>query len=376
MPHMQLLLCSLIAPVYVQGPNPLSLGEEWIALDRELDELAASGQGASDTAPPTITGWIRTRYANSGDVDTDPASASEEDLGGFNLDNARIAISGSPIDGYGFTISLEGGDDLIADSSSTDVGIVDAYASVRFNEWVSASIGRFSSTVLWNTCVEERNLLFLDRSFLDEFWDGRDVGVELSGAVQRFNWWVAAQNGVDGAGDEYALSARASFHVLGDALIAQESCQALPDGEEHLTLGVCWFDDTELDEGRALGADVLFLKDRWSAVLEVVDFGDDLEPGLALNPATGALIPVGLTPTGSDTPWGVTVGYLLVPDQWELGVRLQDLDDDADSFALGGAVNRYITGHNAKWTAQIDSTDSDDEALDAVTLAIGLTVGV
>lgn len=39
-------------------------------------------------------------------------------------------------------------------------------------------------------------------------------------------------------------------------------------------------------------------------------------------------------------------------------------------------MNRYVASHNAKWTAQVDSTDSDDDALDAVTLANGLTVGV
>jgi len=376
MSALQLLLCASLAPSYAQGPSPLHADEDWIALDRELEGLASIPRAAPASAGATVGGWIRTRYANSGDVDADPSTAAQEDLGGFNLDNARLVITGSPIEGWGFTLSLEGGDDLVADSSSSDVGVVDAYASVRFNDWVSASIGRFSSTVLWNTCVEERCLLFLDRSFLDEFWDGRDIGVELSGAVQRFNWWAAAQNGTDGAGDDCALSARASFHVLGDGLIAQECCQALPSGEEHLTVGVCWFDDTELDEGSAVGADVLFLKDRWSVVAEIVDFGDDLQPGLMLIPSTGALIPSGLTATGADTPLSLTVGYLLVPDEWELGVRVQDLDDDADTFALGAAVNRYLAGHNAKWTAQVDSADSDDPALDAVTFAVGLTVGV
>ena len=373
--QLQLLLCTALVSAGAQGPSALPADDDWLALDRELERLASSDAPAQAPARMAVSGWIRTRYADSNEVDSDPGSPGTQELGGFNLDSAHIVLTASPAEGYGFTISLEGGDELVADSTSSDMGLVDAYASVRFNEWVSASIGRFSSTFLWNTCVEERCLLFLDRSFLDEHWDGRDVGIELSGAVRRFNWWAAFQNGADGAGHDSALSARASFHVLGEALLAQECCQALPSVDEHLTVGVCWFDDTELDEGSAVGADVLFLKDRWSVVAELVDFGEDLQPGLLLNPSTGALIPAGLSTVGADTPWGLTVGYLLVPDRWELGVRLQDLDDGADTVALGAAVHRYVAGHNAKWTAQVDTADSDDPALDAVTLAIGLTVG-
>ncbi|MFN0243197.1 MAG: porin [Planctomycetota bacterium] len=349
----------------------------WSALERELDALTAGL--AQPNAGPTVGGWIRTRYANSGDVDTDTVTPSSQDLGGFNLDNARIFITGRAADGYGYTLSAEGGDGAISDAAGASVAsdvlsLLDAYASVTLGDWASVSIGRFSSTFLWSSGIEDRRLMFLERGFLGEVWDGRDVGFELSGTVDRFNWWAAVQNGSDSTADEYALSSRLSYHVLGASLRGDEGCHGLHD-DEHLTIGVAWFDDARLDDGTAVGADALFAKGRWSSIAEIVDFDDDVRPGAAINSSTGAVIPTAASITGAETPWNVSLGYMLAPDEWEIAARYQDLDDDDETTVVTAALDRYIAGHDAKWTLQFDRARSDAAALEVDVWAVGLTVG-
>jgi hypothetical protein len=356
--------------------EPVSAASEWSSLDREIDALAAALE--EPPSGPDFFGWIRSRWAMSEDVDASSA-AGDQDLGGFNLDSVRLGLSGEIRPGYGYTLSFEAGDALVSDAGGAGgggtVSLFDAYASIKLGERAGLTVGRFSATVLWNTGVEERRLLFLDRSFLDESWDGRDVGFELTGSAGPFNAWAAIQNGANGAGQDVAFSARASVHLLGDSLYSREGALGLAPDEQHLTLGVGWFDDQALDDGDALGADLVFAKGRWSAVAEIVDHGRDIAPTPSLNPATGAVLPGSASATGAETPWSATVGYLLVPDKWELGLRWQQLDDDADTTAASAAINRYVAGHDAKWTLQLDTIDSDDPALEADTLAVGLTVG-
>lgn len=370
-----LLVATLLT--HVTSATPRSSADEWTSLDQEIAALADQPQaGQQPTQGIAVNGWIRTRYANSSDVDADPSAAGDQDLGGFNLDSVRLVIRGTAVEGYGFLISFDAGDEAVNDAASDGVGVVDAYATVRLCECATITMGRFCAMFLANTCVEERKLLFLDRSFLDEAWDWRDLGVQVSGSFQRFEYWAAIQNGMDGAADEYALTARASMHVIGHNLCTQEGCPMGVEPSKLLTVGVAWYDDQSMDEGAALGGDVLFAWDRFSAVAEIVDHEEEMRPGLALNPSTGVLIPMDFAATGPETPWGITLGYLLVPERWEVGLRWQDLDDEADTSSIGAAVNLYFAGHDAKWTAQFDSVDSDDSALDAETIAVGLTVGV
>jgi hypothetical protein len=253
--------------------------------------------------------------------------------------------------------------------------VVDAYATVELGEIATASVGRFSATYLWNSAYEDRRLFFLDRSFLSEVNDNRDVGVELAGAIDRFNWWAAAQNGSDGAGEELALSARVSCNVLGESLPSSEGCCALGEAE-HLTVGAAWYDDGNLDDGTALYGDVAFAKGRWSAIAEIVDFGDDVQPLPGVNSSTGVVIPVGSGALGAETPWDVMLAFMLVPDRWEIGTRWEDLDDDADTTIWTAALNRYFEGHDAKCTLQFSTADSDASANEADTIAVGLTVGI
>ena len=46
---------------------------------------------------------------------------------------------------------------------------------------------------------------------------------------------------------------------------------------------------------------------------------------------------------------------------WEGGVRYTDFDDsDFDTTRIDAAVNRYLDGHNLKWTLQYSHFENDN----------------
>ncbi len=364
-----LVFVPILAPL---SSDPAHAGDEWLRLDQEIEALAQASTQAPAT--PQVHGWITTQFAWSGDVDTSTAPGNQH-LGGFDLDNARLIISGEAAPGIGYTISAEGGDPAVSDAAGTGLALLDAVASVQLHEDLTLTTGRFSVTVLWTAGVEERYLLFLGRSYLDEVWDGRDIGFELYYHPGRFHAWAGVQNGFDGAGDELALNLRANYHLLGNAQYVYEGAQELEADEEHLTLGMGWFDDTSLDDGSALVGELGFAKGRWSAIGEVSDFGDDVQPTPVVNTATGFVIPSGPSAAGSQTAWGATLGYLLVPEAWEIAARFQDLDDAANTTVASASVNRYLAGSAAKVTLEYDIQSSDDPTLDVNTIALGLMAG-
>lgn len=343
----------------------------WLALDQELDALATAVRPAD--AGPTLSGWIQTRFAWSNDVDASGAPGNQ-DLSGFQLDAARLALSWMASPDVSGTLSIEAGDSAISDASAPGVGLLDAYASVKLAEHSGISIGRLSQTVLWSSGIRENRRVFLDRSFLGETLDGRDIGFEVSGSFDRWNAWAAVQNGSDLTGDGYGLSARVSYKVLGTELPSCEGCCAPVDGRR-LTIGAAWFDDTGLDDGTAIAADAFFATERWSASAEWVDFGDDLRPVPLVNATTGAIVPSVAGPGGAQSAWNATVGCVLTPNAWEVAARWQDLDDQANTTIASAGVVHYAGGPDTRWIAQLEHADSDDGTLEHDAFALGLLVG-
>ncbi len=360
-----LALGSLAAAAPASAPREDS---ELATLDATLSTLTAH-----DETGPHLHGFIRSRFAWSDDVDTDPG-ADEKDLAGFSLDNVRVSISGDAGHGFSYLVSVEAGDQLELDTfDGTGVGLLDAYVDVAVCDTVSVRTGQFCAMFLPEGCMEERYQTFLDRSFLGEIWDNRDLGVQVNGNFDKFHAWLAAQNGFDGQGDDFALSARASFDVLGQANCMQQCSMVNADATE-LSVGVAWFDDHSFEDGMMLGGDVWFHTGSWIAQAEIIDFDDDMQPGNAINPSTGTLIP-GAGASFSETAWNASLAYLFPNEQWEVAGRFQDLDDDADTTIVSACVNRYVQGNDIKWTLQVDSANSDDDASESDAIAVGLTVG-
>lgn len=341
--------------------------ESFTSLERELQAaLAAQHSG------PSVRALLRTRGAWSSDVDAS-AAPGEQDLGGFSLDVARVEFAAKQ-GAYGLHVSLEAGAVATDDTlSGPGVVLLDGYGSYDLCEDASVRIGQYCSRFLWSSCIDERDLVFLDRSFIGESMDGRDTGVEFYGDTGRLNWWAGAQNGLDGLADELALNARASWRILGDTLCCQEGAVGIP--HDAWLVGVGYYDDRSMDDGDIVGVDTYFASGAWSASAELADYGDDMAPMAALSSTTGVLAPGMGGMGGSETPWSVAVGYLFEGSPWQVAARFQDLDDADDTSLMTFGVNYHVGPGPTRWTVQFDHSTSDMDTLEADTLAFGLTVG-
>jgi len=65
---------------------------------------------------------------------------------------------------------------------------------------------------------------------------------------------------------------------------------------------------------------------------------------------------------------------MLTPDQWELGVRFQDMDDADDTSIMEIGVNRYLDGHNLKYSIGYRSISADTAANESDLIQVQLQV--
>jgi len=350
--------------------------EEWLTLDREIESLAsqqAPAQGAKSSGL-TVSGFIRTSYQNSSDIEVGP-----NDLGGFSLDNARINVEGH-IGDYMLYVQLEGaealtgtpspggGDGLLTGpSEGGSVEVLDAYGAWNINEMIRLTMGQFRSPFLGSAQLDENNLLFLDRTVLGSIWANRDLGVMLGGQYDMLGWWIAAQNGLDEAGNDLALSARVAFDAMGGANARNKVEGAYGAAEGTLlevSAGYYQDDDTIVDDVKAWNIEGNLVMGPFSAAASYVDHDDGFATLLGGNFTSGPSI------------LALTAGFMFVPERWEAAARYEDLDDDANTEIITLGVNYYAMGHDAKWSVNYAMANSDDDALDVNILGIGLTVGV
>jgi hypothetical protein len=322
--------------------------EEWSTLDKDIESLASSI--ATQDSGLAVEGFIRSIYRNSSDIQVSP---SGNDLGGFFIENARLELNGSVGD-YGLKIQLDAGSQYSGDNDAT---LLDAYGTFAITDQISGQMGQFRPPFLWSAQVEEDEFILINRTFNGSIWSSRDNGVMLTGTFSQLGFYVAAQNGDDGAGDELAFTGRAEFDALGAGIGNVEGAYGADDGT-NLTVGVAWYDDGNLTDGSAIAVDAGIVAGAFSVYGEVVDYDESFSV------------------VGDTTPYSVTAGFMVSPDEWELAARYEDADDSADSNRITVGVNYYVQGHAAKWSVNYDTVDSDDSSIEVDTISFGLTVSV
>ena len=349
--------------------------EEWLTLDREIESLAST-QAPASTSGVTVSGFIRSSYLNSGDREVGP---EDNDLSGFSLDNARVNVAGSVGD-YSLYVQIEAaspdesssgtGDGLVPDPFGTGVSsggslyVLDAYGAWNISDQFKLTMGQFRSPFFGNSQLDENELLFLDRTATAHLWAERDLGVMLSGQYDVLGWWLAAQNGLDGAGDDMAFSARVAFDAMG----AQSRVEGAYGASEETALGISagyyQDDDSVQDDLAAWNIEAKFGMGPIYLYGSYVDhddgYGAEFGPSFTSGPAIMAL-------QGS---------FMFVPDRWEAAIRYEDLDDDDSTDFLTFGLNYYAVGHDAKWQLNYMKGSSDNDSFDVDVFGIGLTVGV
>lgn len=367
---MRKLVYSAVALTLVSAPG-FANENEWSSLDQEINNLSTS-LSAQNAAGPKLGGFIKTSFRYSDDTDAlFGGPPNDEDEVGFKLDKARIEITGDVGQDYSYKLSFE-----LTDSSAPIVR--DAYVTWKVAESVNGTMGRFRKPFLRSSIVGDKNLLLYERTGLGGFFEAREEGLMFSGNFDTVEWWLAGQNGIDGKQDDWNYTIRLVANLMGSGVGKVEG--AYGAGEEtNLTIGAAYGDEQELDDGATIAVEAALTSGPFSIAGELVDFdkgtagsfpsksGDDLHYG-----SSNTFVSV--DPADS-TPWDVTASYLFT-DVYEAALRYEDGDDDDDTTAWTIGVNRYIQGHDIKWTLQVLSSSSDDPTNEVTEWTLGLTLGI
>lgn len=367
---MRKLVYSAVALTLVSVPG-FANENEWSSLDQEINNLSTS-LSAQNAAGPKIGGFIKTSFRYSDDTDALFGPLNDEDESGFKLDKARIEISGDLGQDYSYKVSFELTD-------STPPIVRDAYVSWKLAESVKGTMGRFKKPFLRSGLVSDKSLLFYDRTALGAFFDVREEGLMFSGNFDTVEWWLAGQNGTDGKQDDWNFTIRLAANLMGSGVGKVEG--AYGAGEEtNLTVGVAYGDEGEYDDGAMIAAEVALTAGPFSLAGELVDFDDGDSTGSFLS-KDGSPLHYGSNNTLADidpadsTPWDISASYLFT-DVYEAALRYEDADDTDSTTAWSLGVNRYIQGHDIKWTLQVLSSDSDLSSSEVTEWTLGLTVGI
>ncbi len=352
----------------------LATETSWSTTDRDLASLSSSlTQGASGVS---VSGFLRSSYVGW----------SDQDVGGFSIDDAQIWVNGTVGD-FGVVVQTEAADsprffnndtgdftsgpdvdddgDGVPDDVDTlnrpnqpgtvgslgNLGVLDAYVTWNATEMIKVQMGQFRPAVLGSSLGNENNLLFINRSGLGARFAYRDQGVQVGGSFGMVNAVVYLQNGDDLDGDEISFGGRASATIMGTASANEGALGA--SGDPSLTVGLGFTDDKGLLADQVIAVDAAFTMGALGVSVEIVDVDED-----------------------DATLFNVAGSFVVMPDQLEVGLRYEDFDDaDNENWITLGA-NWYLQGHAAKWQFNYIMLNSDDPADDTDLFQVGLTVSM
>jgi len=310
--------------------------DDWSTLDQEIDALTAST--ALDTTGPNIGGRIRTSYVNSSDLD----------LGSFGVADARVSMSGSRGD-YGYKLQVD-----FADANN----LLDAYVDFPLGGQVKGRFGQFKAGLSRSALISSGNIFFVDRNAIGNLWGTRTPGFMLSGEFDQLGWWLTINNGSDGPTDEYQITAKVDFDLMGDGAASNEGAYGGTEAPS-ATAGIGIWDDGGTDDNSGSIIEFHGGTNVYSFGVDMATIDDVLAPvnGNAMD-TTGAML------EADSSPMSVMGTYMLQPDTWELGIRYQDFDNAAGETRMDVGVINHLDGHDLKWTIQYSTLSSDDDAVD------------
>ncbi|MEZ6020057.1 MAG: porin, partial [Planctomycetota bacterium] len=306
---------------------------DYSSFDRDIEALVS---GQMDNAGPHISGYMQINYSNSGDEVF--SGAPGVDLGGFTVPRARLSFTGEHND-YGYKLQL--------DTAKTNI-LLDAYVDVPVNNF-GVRAGLFKAGISRNGLNSSSKLFFINRSQIGDLFDNRDAGAMLSGSMDQLNWALTVQNGGDGVADELRIAGRVAFDFMGNGIGKVEGAYGGPD-EMSGTVALAMYDDGTFNDGTGTLVEAHVVSSQYSFGAEILDTDID---GVSAAPGTSLL-------SGDTTAFSVYGTYMMTPDQWEVGVRFQDMDDAASTSALEVGVNRYLDGHDLKYSFGYMTISSDD----------------
>lgn len=332
----------------------LASEDGWSSLDQDIEALTSSL--SIDNGDPTLSGRIRAFYVNSGDVTGGfDSNGDPNDLGDFNVTDARVKIDGARGD-YTYRLQVDFAD---------EPELLDAYADFPIGGQVKGRFGQFKSPLSRSAYVSSGKLVFIDRNPIADLFVARTEGFQLSGEFDALDWYIAIQDGGDGAGDDYFIVGKVAFDVLGNGKDFVDGAYGGTD-EPSATVAVGFYDDGATEDGDGMILEFHGGTNVYAFGADLLDIGDGLYAGNG-NPTFLE---------ADSTPFSVYGSYMFQPETWEVALRYNDFDSTDDDNKIDVSVNNYLQGHghDLKWTLQYSTSDSDDSDKEIDLIAIQLQV--
>ncbi len=344
---------------------------DWDQLDNDVQALSANLQDM-EGGGMTIGGRIRTFYASSSDQQV-ATTAGSNDLGGFQLYNARLFATGTTAAGVGYRF----------ENDFATGNLLDAYIDVGFGDAIDARMGQFRGFVLAESQIDSGNLFFADRSVNAASFAGRQQGLAIRGDMEAFNWAITIQDGSDGTlgvpgavngdGDDLFYAVHAGMNFMGEGTSMIEGAYGAGD-EMTASAGISYYDDGGATDGGGFAIEASAQSSQFSLSANMVS-RDDSGVGsnfdtneshimLTRGEYTAAAV------EGDNSPWSL-MGTFALNESWELGIRYQDLDDTNSTDVMDIGANYYVDGHAMKYIFNWTSVGSDSAAGDTDLIRLG-----
>jgi hypothetical protein len=317
-------------------------------LDQELLDFDRENQAGWNV---DVSGFLKFGFVNS---NTRRVVANSDRLRGMSITAARLWVD-AEVEGWQLRMGLRGEQHsglsyLGLVGEVDDLRMFEVVAKREFNEHVNLQIGRLRAPFVQSALYEDNQLMFFERTYQGEDWDGFSNGATLNVRVGDLEAFLGVQNGIDNFGDSVALTGRGLWHVTGDrgGMQINEGPFDAPE-ELAVTLGAAAYYDTETDD---VSAQALEAYASWRPVYfaaELVDKGEGL---------------------GDLYSWGVTAAVLL-GDSFSLQGRVEnfDRDDGTDVYRIG--FTHYLEGHDIKWHLEFADAESNAPLANLGTLMAG-----
>ncbi len=351
------ILAMFATPAWATGASGAASTEksDWLSLDREIAEIS---NAALNQAPSgfSVGGYVRANLTFSDDIQVPP---SNDDFFGFLWDNIRIYAGAQISPNWEVYIETEAG--------SGPINILDAFVRGEVTDDVQFTMGQFRAPMLWTGLLDPNRLLFIPYTTAGSIWQSRDLGAQFHGRINRFFWWIAAQNGFDNQAEEFRYTGRVAFHAIGDQYMQNRKVEGAFGASEDLqvVVGVGASVDDGLmgtSDGDSAAADLVATWNRFYFHTEYVSQPND---------------PTTLGFRADANTWDATISYMLVPAKWEAALRYDEINNspaDTDAFTLG--INRYLHGHDVKLQLNITTASASGAAIDTDIISFGITGGV
>lgn len=348
---------------------------EWLALDSEITGLASTLKPSQDGM--SWAALIRGVYTHSS-ADIATSGGTDPDVSGFGFNDVDLSFWGTQ-GSYRWRISgdidnNEGGD------NSAGFVLEDAFVAWSCGGMFEAMMGNMKPRASHSNSVNPEGLFFIDRTAIGSALDSWDNGVAATGMWEMINWYVYVMNGAGPGGSGHTrdhLYVLRGEYKVGDGAGQFEGARGAGDVLNG-TFGLSYVNDNTQTGGDGDKDNALFLVD-FSGSMSQLGFSaevakiDDNFGGATDEDFSNLSTP--LVFEADSTPWDVAVTFMAT-DEWELGARLENLDnndtgDDNSILTLGASW--YRGAGNGKWTAQW--SDFDGDTADGSIIEVGYTIG-